>query len=218
MLIGDKHIKVQKASLGITQVAGEMGVNAMSMLAGTTGGADSDESRVLQLLNMVTPDELMDNDDYNGKIRMPCRSIRDANIPIEICEDVEEECSKFGQILALKVPRLSGGSRQSAGVGKIFVKYDTPASAKKALQALAGRKFADRTVVTTLFPEVRFPSVMEEPLLTLCHRKTLTSVHGKQNAAVTIWFPTPQDRVSVKFESLGSSRIADVYNNAHCGK
>ena len=66
MLIGDKHIKVQKASLGITQVAGEMGVNAMSMLAGTTG-AETDESRVLQLLNMVTPDELMDNDDYNGK-------------------------------------------------------------------------------------------------------------------------------------------------------
>lgn len=71
MLIGDKHIKVQKASLGITQVAGEMGVNAMSMLAGTTGGPDSDESRVLQLLNMVTPDELMDSDDYNGKTRIP---------------------------------------------------------------------------------------------------------------------------------------------------
>ena len=70
MLIGDKHIKVQKASLGITQVAGEMGVNAMSMLAGTTG-AETDESRVLQLLNMVTPDELMDSDDYNGKTRIP---------------------------------------------------------------------------------------------------------------------------------------------------
>lgn len=46
------------------------------------------------------------------------------------------------------------GSRQSAGVGKIFIKYDTPASAQKALAALAGRKFADRTVVTTYFSEV----------------------------------------------------------------
>ena len=79
----------------------------------------------------------------------------------------------------MKVPRPSGGSRQSAGVGKIFVKYDTPASAKKALQALAGRKFADRTVVTTFFPEVRFPSTMEEPPLTLRYRKISTSVHGK---------------------------------------
>ena len=46
------------------------------------------------------------------------------------------------------------GSRQSAGVGKIFIKYEDAASAKKALQALAGRKFADRTVVTTYFDEV----------------------------------------------------------------
>ncbi|KAI0009796.1 hypothetical protein F4779DRAFT_354882 [Xylariaceae sp. FL0662B] len=138
MVIGDKSLKVQKASIGITQVAGvEMGVNAMSMLAGTTAN-DSEESRVLQLLNMVTPDELMDNEDYQ-----------------EICEDVQEECSKFGQILGLKVPRPIGGSRQSAGVGKIYVKFDSTASAKKALEALAGRKFADRTVVTTYFPEVR---------------------------------------------------------------
>ena len=67
MKIGDKELKVRKASIGITQVAGvEMGVNAMSMLAGTTS-TDSEETRVLQLLNMVTPDELMDNDDYDGK-------------------------------------------------------------------------------------------------------------------------------------------------------
>ncbi|KAI1208740.1 uncharacterized protein F4807DRAFT_132127 [Annulohypoxylon truncatum] len=139
MAIGDNKLKVRKASIGITQVAGvEMGVNAMSMLAGTTAN-DSEETRVLQLLNMVTPEELMDNDDYQ-----------------EICEDVQEECSKFGQIIDLKVPRPTGGSRQSSGVGKIYVKYDTTASAKKALQALAGRKFADRTVVTTYFPEENF--------------------------------------------------------------
>jgi len=66
MALGDHTLKVKKASVGITQVAGEMGVNAMSMLAGTTS-LDGDVSRVLQLLNMVTPDELMDNDDYEGK-------------------------------------------------------------------------------------------------------------------------------------------------------
>jgi len=56
----------------------------------------------------------------------------------------------------MKVPRPTGGSRQSNGVGKIFVKFDTPDSAGKALRVLAGRKFADRTVVTTYFSEVRF--------------------------------------------------------------
>jgi splicing factor U2AF subunit len=73
----------------------------------------------------------------------------------EICEDVQEECAKFGKVVELKVPRPSGGSRQSTGVGKIYVKFDSEESATKALTALAGRKFADRTVVATYFPEVR---------------------------------------------------------------
>ncbi|RFU25037.1 hypothetical protein B7463_g11309, partial [Scytalidium lignicola] len=129
MELGDKHLKVQRASIGITQASGlEMGVNAMSMLAGTTP-QNLEEGRVLQLLNMVTPEELIDNDDYE-----------------EICEDVKEECEKYGKVLEMKVPRPSGGSRQSTGVGKIFVKYETTESASKALRALAGRKFADRTV------------------------------------------------------------------------
>lgn len=54
------------------------------------------------------------------------------------------------------MPRPSGGSRQSPGVGKIYVKFDTVESATNALKALAGRKFSDRTVVTTYFSEVSF--------------------------------------------------------------
>ncbi|KAK4103061.1 hypothetical protein N658DRAFT_494380 [Parathielavia hyrcaniae] len=138
MMLGERALKVQKASIGITQVSGELSVNAMSMLAGTTS-TDTEGSRVVQLLNMVTPEELMDNDDYE-----------------EIREDVQEECEKFGKILSLKIPRPVGGSRQSAGVGKIFIKYETPEAATKALRALAGRKFADRTVVTTYFLEENF--------------------------------------------------------------
>jgi splicing factor U2AF 65 kDa subunit len=79
-------------------------------------------------------------------------------IVLEICEDVKEECEKYGKVLDMKVPRPTGGSRQSNGVGKIFVKFDTPESAGKALRALAGRKFADRTVVTTYFSEVSYLS------------------------------------------------------------
>lgn len=68
MELGDRALRVRKASIGITQVAGvEMGVNAMSMLAGTTS-TDSEVTSVLQLLNMVTPEELMDADDYEGKL------------------------------------------------------------------------------------------------------------------------------------------------------
>ncbi len=154
MMLGERALKVQKASIGITQVSGEMGVNAMSMLAGTTS-TDSGVSRVLQLLNMVTPDELMDNDDYEGTSpqHAPLQGFALTRCP-EIRDDIQEECEKFGTILAIKIPRPVGGSRQSAGVGKIFIKFETPEFATKALRALAGRKFADRTVVTTYFPEV----------------------------------------------------------------
>jgi splicing factor U2AF subunit len=66
-----QEIKLQRASIGMTQASGlEMGVNAMSMLAGTTS-QDLAEGRVLQLLNMVTPEELIDNDEYEGLLPRP---------------------------------------------------------------------------------------------------------------------------------------------------
>ena len=102
-----------------------------------------------------------------------------ANIrSVEICEDIEEECEKYGKILEMKIPRPSGGSRQSAGVGKIYIKYDTPESAKKALQALAGRKFADRTVVTTYFDEVSTPEKFRGALANLISRQASRSMGG----------------------------------------
>jgi len=171
MDLADYKIKVTRASIGYTQASGlEMGVNAMSMFAGTTSN-DFEQSRVLQLLNMVTPEELMDNEDYEGEHAPRLFSptfVPNADLSSEICEDVQEECSKYGRILEMKIPRPSGGSRQSAGVGKIYLKYDTPESAQKALQALAGRKFADRTVVTTYFDEVCCCLLCCLPVLTFC--------------------------------------------------
>lgn len=99
----------------------------------------------------------------------------------EIVEDVKEECSKYGSVLEMKVPRPSGGSRQSNGVGKIYVKYDSNESASKALRALAGRKFADRTVVVTFFGEVRNDPSNDSSLACAnsCFRNTLMLTHGK---------------------------------------
>lgn len=66
MELGDKKLKVTRASIGATQAAGlDMGVNAMSMFAKTTS-QDLETGRVLQLLNMVTAEELMDSEDYEG--------------------------------------------------------------------------------------------------------------------------------------------------------
>jgi hypothetical protein len=104
------------------------------------------------------------------------------NISLEIVEDVKEECSKYGTIQEMKIPRPSGGSRQSNGVGKIYVKYNDHESASKALRALAGRKFADRTVVVTFFAEVRHDLLLllcMFIILTRVHRNTLMLTRGK---------------------------------------
>ncbi|RMD41655.1 hypothetical protein DV735_g3500, partial [Chaetothyriales sp. CBS 134920] len=155
MELGETRIKVVRASIGFTQASGlELGVQAMSMFAGTQN-TEIEGGRVLQLLNMVTAEELIDNEDFQGAINLLLlETITDKWI--EICEDVQEECSKYGTIVEMKIPRPSGGSRQSAGVGKIYLKYETSESAKKALDSLAGRQFANRTVVVTYFDEASF--------------------------------------------------------------
>lgn len=104
---------------------------------------------------------------------------------------MKEECEKYGKVLDMKVPRPTGGSRQSNGVGKIFVKFDTPESAGKALRALAGRKFADRTVVTTYFSEVRYESNFKSQKLTVS-RKTLKSLLGSSHTSTPYTQNVPQ--------------------------
>jgi hypothetical protein len=93
---------------------------------------------------------------------------------------VKEECEKYGKVLELKVPRPTGGSRQSNGVGKIFVKFDTPEAAGKALRSLAGRKFADRTVVTTYFSEVKHLVPLIWRIILTKPRKISRSLPGKK--------------------------------------
>lgn len=67
MELGGKNLKVVRASIGTVQAAGlDMGVNAMSMFAKTTS-QDLEVGRVLQLLNMVTAEELIDDEDYEGR-------------------------------------------------------------------------------------------------------------------------------------------------------
>ena len=71
MELGESHLKVQRASIGIQQVSGEMSVNAMSLMAGTKT-ADVEKGRVLCLMNMITVEELMDADEADGKFSHPC--------------------------------------------------------------------------------------------------------------------------------------------------
>ncbi|XP_037834722.1 splicing factor U2AF 65 kDa subunit [Kryptolebias marmoratus] len=136
MQLGDKKLIVQRASVGaknanstsVTETPVTLQVPGLQRLQNS--GLPTE---VLCLLNMVMPEELVDDDDYE-----------------EILEDIREECCKYGTVRSIEIPRPVDGV-EVPGCGKIFVEYVSAADCQKAMQALTGRKFANRVVVTKYY-------------------------------------------------------------------
>jgi len=85
---------------------------------------------------MASAEDLQDDDFYN-----------------DLIEDLMEECSKFGTIENLIIPRpLQDGSLCQA-VGKIFIKYSTLKNTKIARYNLNGRTYNNRTIICSFYPE-----------------------------------------------------------------
>ncbi len=63
----------------------------------------------------------------------------------------------FGTVLNVEVPRPDKTTElASRAVGKVFVKFSTLQSAKKARYNLAGRIYNRRTVIASFYPENYF--------------------------------------------------------------
>eukprot|EP00163_Fabomonas_tropica_P001585 TRINITY_DN11179_c0_g1_i1.p1 TRINITY_DN11179_c0_g1~~TRINITY_DN11179_c0_g1_i1.p1 ORF type:complete len:709 (+),score=132.01 TRINITY_DN11179_c0_g1_i1:59-2128(+) len=90
-------------------------------------------STVLRLDNMITPDDLKDDEEYN-----------------DILADIKEECSHHGVVRDVVIPR------DGPGMLKVFVHFDTDRSAMRALTSLQGRKFGGQTVVASYYDPGRF--------------------------------------------------------------
>lgn len=63
----------------------------------------------------------------------------------DILEDIKEECSKFGTVKNVIIPRPEFG-KIIAGVGKIYVEYEKTQEARTSRRYLAGRMYGDKTV------------------------------------------------------------------------
>lgn len=97
-------------------------------------------SRVIQLINMITAEDVMDDLEYR-----------------EIVEDIRNECMQHGTVLNVEIPRPDKNSSIAGpAVGKIFVKFATLQSAKKARYKLSGKKYNRRTCVVSFYPENYF--------------------------------------------------------------
>lgn len=135
MQLGDKKLIVQRASVGAKNPQGsqapvQLQIPGLNVSDVQTLGPPTE---VLCLMNMITPEELEDEEEYE-----------------DILEDVKEECGKYGIVKSIEIPRGIKGV-EVPGVGKIFVEFNSVIDCRKAQQALTGRKFANRVVVTSFF-------------------------------------------------------------------
>jgi len=97
-------------------------------------------TRVLVLQNMVTPEDIKDDAEYK-----------------DILEDIREECSQYGTVQKLFVPRPAADPNIPVkGLGKVFVVYASAKEAEKADKAIFGRKFSERTILTRFLKEDEF--------------------------------------------------------------
>lgn len=72
------------------------------------------------------------------------------NFYLDILDDIRTECSKYGNVNSLEIPRPQPG-QDVKGVGKVFVEFSTPTECQKAQAALTGRRFSNRVVVTSYY-------------------------------------------------------------------
>jgi len=163
MELGDRYLVVQRASVGAKPGTPDMIPNLpydqfpeiprpiMPAGEGTTADA-----RILLMLNMVTPDDLTDDQEYG-----------------DLYENIKKKYSNYGPMEDLRIPRpvkkdkskwASGEVGQksaadavradeAAGVGRVYVKYKSSEGANHALKALANRSFAGRSIIATLLSE-----------------------------------------------------------------
>lgn len=118
---------------------------------------DAAPTPVLLLEQMVSPSDLTDDSEFD-----------------DLLLDIQEECEKFGRVRRLVIPRplittssasttnsapsTDSGPRvaDDAGVGRIFVEFETTSSAVDARQKLHGRRFNASTVVATFYDQDKF--------------------------------------------------------------
>ena len=104
MQLGDKKLIVQRASVGAKNVVGMNMLPASVQIPGMQGMSGPGlPTEVLCLLNMVTEEELRDEEEYE-----------------DILEDIREECSKYGEVRSLEIPRPLPGV-DVPGVGKVTI-------------------------------------------------------------------------------------------------
>lgn len=110
MQLGDKKLIVQRASVGaksgpLAQPGAAMAAPVQIQVPGFQATGLGSTTEVLCLMNMVTAEELVDEEEFE-----------------DIIEDIREECSKYGTVRSIEIPRPIEGV-DVPGLGKVCVEY-----------------------------------------------------------------------------------------------
>lgn len=159
MELGDRNLVVQRASVGSEKkaaaIAGTNPTAVPTLPTAAEGGDAGEPTSCMVLLNMVTPEELQDDDEY-----------------AEIVADIRDECTKYGNVIDVRIPRPAKESKGAAafawkstaqegereGVGRVYVRYEGTEGCKRGLEAIAGRSFGGRTVICAFLKEDYWPA------------------------------------------------------------
>lgn len=110
MQLGDKRLIVQRASVGAkgnmmginpAMIAGPVAIQVPGLQVSAMTTAIGNPTEVLCLMNMIVPEELVDDEEYE-----------------EIIEDIRDECAKYGNVRSLEIPRPIEGV-EVPGLGKV---------------------------------------------------------------------------------------------------
>ena len=166
--IGDKKIKVQRATQGKTNVpmiTGPVGYKKKKFSEGLFKNGPSGmlaeltptqlqqiqacfavpvhalaPSRCICMINLFSPQDLVDDIEFQ-----------------DYYGDIWQECQKFGLVENIFVSRPDLDTMEvPINIGKVYVKFFEVVSAKKAKYFLNGKTFNNRTVVISFYPEQWF--------------------------------------------------------------
>ncbi|KAM1004912.1 hypothetical protein ACFX13_005089 [Malus domestica] len=127
-----QHIAMQKMAMQVVDL-NLLGAGMATMASGET------PTKVLCLTEAITADQLGDDEEY-----------------VEILEDMRDECSKFGTLVNVVIPRADQSGEQIPGVGKVFLEYTDIGGCANARNVLGGRKFGGNTVNAVYYPEEKY--------------------------------------------------------------
>jgi splicing factor U2AF 65 kDa subunit len=151
--IGDKQLTVRRATQhgasggarstpGVSGVLHDAGAGGYSHGAVPAAALVRQSTRIVELQNVVTAQELEDDDEYR-----------------DVVEETEDEARRCGALQKIVVPRpAKAGEAEVKGVGRVFLVYEKKEEAERAFAAMDGRKFEDRRVNASYITEEAFES------------------------------------------------------------